>query len=50
MRDWYNILNYRVTEDGHCRECSGAIAGRYQHFDQAFGSRRIPVRLSTQGT
>ena len=46
VRDWYNILDYRVTDDGHCRECGGAIAGRYQRFGKAFGSRRIPVRLS----
>ena len=46
VRDWYNILNYRVGDDGRCLECGGAIAGRYQHFDQAFGSRRIPVRLA----
>jgi pyruvate formate lyase activating enzyme len=46
VRDWYNILDYRVTEDGHCQECSGAIDGRYQHFGKAFGSRRIPVRLA----
>jgi pyruvate formate lyase activating enzyme len=46
VRDWYNILDYRVTADGHCRECGGAIAGRYQHFGKAFGSRRIPVRLA----
>ena len=46
VRDWYNILDYRVTEDGHCRECGGAVSGRYQHFDKAFGSRRIPVRLA----
>jgi pyruvate formate lyase activating enzyme len=50
VRDWYNILNYRVTEDGHCRECGGAIAGRYQPFDKAFGSRRIPVRLAALAT
>ena len=46
VRDWYNILNYRVGDDGRCLECGGAIAGRYQHFDKAFGARRIPVRLA----
>jgi pyruvate formate lyase activating enzyme len=46
VRDWYNILDYRVSEDGHCLECGGAIDGRYQHFGKAFGSRRIPVRLA----
>jgi len=46
VRDWYNILNYCVTENGRCRECGGAIAGRYQRFDKAFGPRRVPVRLA----
>ena len=48
VRDWYRILNYRVTEDGCCRECDGPLAGRYQPLDirQAFGAKRIPVRLA----
>ncbi len=49
-RDWYNILNYRVSESGRCRECGGAIAGRFGVFgDQhgkAFGAKRTPVRLA----
>jgi pyruvate formate lyase activating enzyme len=47
VRDWYDILGYRVGDDGRCLQCGGAIAGRYQHFDQAFGQRRIPVRLAS---
>jgi pyruvate formate lyase activating enzyme len=50
VRDGYNILNFRVGDDGRCRECGGVIAGRYQHFDRGFGSRRIPVRLSAAAT
>jgi pyruvate formate lyase activating enzyme len=46
VRDWYRILNYRVTEDGRCKECGGGIAGRYQAFGKPFGPRRIPVRLA----
>ncbi|HEY7675360.1 MAG TPA: AmmeMemoRadiSam system radical SAM enzyme [Burkholderiales bacterium] len=45
-RDWYNILDYRLSEDGACRDCGAAIAGRFGPFRKAFGSRRIPVRLS----
>jgi len=45
-RDWHRILNYRLTEDGRCRECGGKIAGRYEKFTKAFGPRRIPVRLA----
>jgi pyruvate formate lyase activating enzyme len=50
VRDWYNILDYRVGDDGCCKECGGALAGRYQPFGQAFGSRRIPVRLAASVT
>jgi pyruvate formate lyase activating enzyme len=46
VRDWHRILNHRLTDDGHCRECGGAIAGRYARFEKAFGPRRIPVRLA----
>jgi len=45
-RDWYNILNYRVSESGACRECGGALAGRYGPYAKPFGAKRIPVRLA----
>ena len=45
VRDWHNILNYRIGEDGNCLECQGKIAGRFQKFTKPFGSRRIPVTL-----
>ena len=44
-RDWYEILNYALDDSGHCRHCGTAIAGRFGHFETAFGSRRIPVHL-----
>jgi pyruvate formate lyase activating enzyme len=44
-RDWYRILDYRVTVDGKCRECGTAIPGRFEEFRKPFGPRRIPVRL-----
>jgi len=45
-RDWYEILDYQLTEDGHCRHCGGALAGRYGRYDTPFGARRIPVRMA----
>ena len=45
-RDWYEIPAYRLTDDGHCPHCGTAIAGRFRHFSEAFGSRRIPVFMS----
>jgi pyruvate formate lyase activating enzyme len=45
VRDWYQILSYRLTDDGHCPDCGTAVAGRYERFTGQFGRRRIPVRL-----
>ncbi len=44
-RDWYEILEYRITEDGCCPDCQHKIAGAFAPFEQAFGSRRIPIAL-----
>jgi pyruvate formate lyase activating enzyme len=46
VRDWHRILNYRVTPDGRCKECGGALAGRFEAFKAPFGPRRVPVRLA----
>ena len=45
-RDWYQINTYHLTDDGHCPKCGTAIAGRFEKFTGAFGSRRIPVIMS----
>jgi len=46
VRDWYEIRDYRLTADGRCSACGGAIAGRYEKFTGQFGRKRIPVRLA----
>ncbi|MHB1292899.1 MAG: AmmeMemoRadiSam system radical SAM enzyme [Sulfuricella sp.] len=46
VRDWYQINAYKLTDDGHCPDCGTAIAGRFEKFTEAFGSRRIPVVMS----
>ena len=45
-RDWYRILRHQLTDDGCCPHCATPVAGRFSHFDGAFGNRRIPVRLA----
>ena len=45
VRDWYEIPVYRLTDDGHCPRCGAAIAGRFEHFGEPFGARRIPVAM-----
>ena len=47
-RDWYEILRYAITDNGRCKHCGGAIAGRYGDYQQPFGARRIPVRMAMQ--
>jgi len=46
VRDWYEILGYQLTDDGRCRHCGHAIAGRFEKYAKPFGARRIPVRMS----
>jgi pyruvate formate lyase activating enzyme len=46
VRDWHRILSYKMRDDGSCQACGGAIAGRFERFQKAFGPRRIPVRLA----
>jgi pyruvate formate lyase activating enzyme len=46
VRDWHEILRYRVTGDGRCPDCGTAIAGRFEEHRRDFGRRRIPVRLA----
>lgn len=45
VRDWYEIRQYRLTPDGHCPDCNTRIAGHFEKFDKAFGSRRIPIMM-----
>ena len=44
-RDWYEMIAYRLDPVGACRHCGTRLAGRYEQFRQAFGARRIPVRI-----
>jgi pyruvate formate lyase activating enzyme len=45
VRDWYHILDYRLTPEGHCPGCDTQIAGRFERFAKAFGRRRIPIAI-----
>jgi pyruvate formate lyase activating enzyme len=46
VRDWHEILRYRVTDAGACPDCGTAIAGRFEPYARAFGRMRIPVRIA----
>jgi pyruvate formate lyase activating enzyme len=45
-RDWYELLDYRLTRDGRCAACGHAIPGRFDPRPGHFGRRRVPVRLA----
>lgn len=46
-RDWYKILDYRLTPDGRCPACGTPVPGRFAEHAGDFGSRRIPIRLGS---
>ena len=47
VRDWYELLDYRLTPDGRCQRCGLALAGRFDPAPGHFGRRRVPVRMAS---
>ena len=45
VRDWYDILDYRLSDSGSCTQCSHLIPGRFEHYSGCFGNRRMPVAI-----
>jgi pyruvate formate lyase activating enzyme len=45
-RDWYQLGEYRVTDDGHCVGCGARCPGFFDGPAGAWGPRRQPVRLA----
>ncbi|HET9553937.1 MAG TPA: AmmeMemoRadiSam system radical SAM enzyme [Anaeromyxobacteraceae bacterium] len=44
-RDWYELLDYRITPDGRCPGCRLIVPGRFERAPGHFGRHRFPVRL-----
>jgi len=44
-RDWYELGEWNL-ENGKCRSCGYAIAGRFEEQPGDWGARRLPVRLA----
>ena len=44
-RDWYQILSYRLTADGHCSHCGARIAGVFDGPPGNWGPRRRKVHM-----
>ena len=45
-RDWYDVINWRLTGDGRCGICSTAIPGLFETRPGNWGRRRVPIRIS----
>ena len=45
VRDWYQINQYDLTEDGHCPDCGFALAGKFDNKAGNFGRKRIPITI-----
>ena len=46
VRDWYEMLEYRVTAEGKCPDCGARVPGCFDAAPGTFGRRRIPVAFS----
>jgi pyruvate formate lyase activating enzyme len=45
VRDWYQINQYRLTQDGSCPNCATRIAGCFATQAGSFGRKRIPIAI-----
>jgi pyruvate formate lyase activating enzyme len=45
-RDWYELGEYRLTDDGRCERCRERIPGVFEGPASGWGRRRLPVRLT----
>jgi pyruvate formate lyase activating enzyme len=45
-RDWYEIKQYNLNEDGCCPECGTELVGEFDKRAGNFGARRIPVAIN----
>ena len=48
VRDWHQIVQYRLTSTGDCPNCGSEIMGRFEEFTRQFGRQRIPILIGTQ--
>jgi pyruvate formate lyase activating enzyme len=49
VRDWYALLDYRVTERGTCAKCETPVAGKFDAKPGTWGRRRLPVVMRAEG-
>ena len=49
-RDWYELSDWNLTAQGHCRFCDTLCAGHFESKAGDWGSRRLPVDLTRFAT
>jgi pyruvate formate lyase activating enzyme len=47
-RDCYEITGWNLTDDGKCKNCGTACAGVFNRSPGKWGSKRVPVQMSTE--
>ena len=47
VRDWYRLLDWRLTDDGRCRDCGTPCPGVFSGPPGTWGPKRQAVMLST---
>jgi pyruvate formate lyase activating enzyme len=47
-RDWYELGTWGLTDDGRCGTCGTRVPGVFAGPPGRWGSRRLPVRLSSR--
>jgi len=45
VRDWYQIIDYRLNPDATCPSCGTILAGRFAPKAGTWGQRRQPIRM-----
>jgi pyruvate formate lyase activating enzyme len=48
VRNWYEIEDYRLTDNGCCKHCGMLVSGRFGRFDGGFGRHHVPVDIRHQ--
>jgi pyruvate formate lyase activating enzyme len=49
VRDWYEILDWKLTDEGRCSSCGTPCAGVFEGPPGRWGRRRQPVQLAGFG-
>jgi pyruvate formate lyase activating enzyme len=46
VRDWYQIKQYHLTENGDCPQCGTPLAGHFGRFEKQVRTQPIPISVA----